>query len=79
MVCSLMCSCIPALLSVVDCGPPPPVKSAIQLSLTGTTYGSVAVFVCGEGFLSRGGGDSSVCDAEGLWTQPDMVCEGNTC
>lgn len=69
----------PGPLSVVDCGPPPPVKDAILLSLTGTTYGSVAVFVCDEGFLCRGGGNSSLCNAEGLWTQPGMVCEGNNC
>lgn len=63
--------------SVVDCGQPASMKDAVLLSVTGTTYSSVAMFVCDEGFVWRSGDNSSVCGADGRWTGPTMVCEGN--
>lgn len=51
---------------------------SVLLSVTGTTYGSVAVFVCDEGFVWRSGDNSSECGADGLWGGLSMVCEGNT-
>lgn len=63
--------------SVVDCGQPASAEDTLLLSVTGTTYGSVAMFACDEGFVWRSGGNSSVCGADGLWRGPTMVCEGN--
>lgn len=63
--------------SVVDCGPPASVEDTELRSVTGTTYSSVATFVCDEGFVWRSGANSSVCGADGRWEGPNMVCEGN--
>ena len=63
--------------SVVDCGQPASVEDTVLLSATGTTYGSVATWVCDEGFLWGSGPNTSVCGADGLWSGPTMVCEGN--
>lgn len=63
--------------SAVDCGQPASVEDAVLLSLTGTTHGSVAMFDCDEGFVRRSGDSSSVCGADGQWTGPTVVCEGN--
>ncbi|XP_070821354.1 sushi domain-containing protein 1 isoform X3 [Chaetodon trifascialis] len=64
-----------ASCKVVDCGQPTSVKDTVLLSVTGTTYSSVAMFVCDEGFVWRSGDNSSVCGADGLWRGPTMVCE----
>ncbi|XP_054466737.1 sushi domain-containing protein 1 isoform X2 [Anoplopoma fimbria] len=64
---------------VVDCGQPPSVEDTVPLTVTGTTYRSVAVFVCDEGFVWRNGDNSSVCGADGLWKGPNMVCEVVDC
>lgn len=61
---------------MVDCGPPASVEDTVLLSLTGTTYNSLATFACDEGFVWRRGENSSVCGADGLWKGPSMVCEG---
>ncbi|XP_026199297.1 sushi domain-containing protein 1 isoform X1 [Anabas testudineus] len=67
-----------ATCKVVDCGQPVSVEDAMLLSVTKTTYGSVATFICDEGFVWRGGENSSVCGADGLWRGPSLVCEA-TC
>ncbi|KAM8885996.1 sushi domain-containing protein 1 isoform 6-T6 [Spinachia spinachia] len=64
---------------LVDCGHLATVESASVLSITGTTYGSVATFVCKEGFIWRSGDNSSVCGADGVWKGPNMVCEEVRC
>ncbi|XP_070760468.1 sushi domain-containing protein 1 isoform X2 [Enoplosus armatus] len=64
-----------ASCKVVNCGRPASVEDTVLLSVTGTTYGSVAMFVCDEGFVRRSGDNSSVCGADGLWKGPTMVCE----
>ncbi|XP_028270211.1 sushi domain-containing protein 1 isoform X1 [Parambassis ranga] len=64
-----------ATCKVVDCGPPASVEDTVLLSLTGTTYNSLATFACDEGFVWRRGENSSVCGADGLWKGPTMVCE----
>ncbi|XP_061586435.1 sushi domain-containing protein 1 isoform X2 [Cololabis saira] len=68
-----------ALCKVVDCGAPAAVEDTVQVSLTGTTYGSVATFVCDEGFVWRRGHNSSVCAANGLWRGLTLVCEEVSC
>ncbi|XP_035851018.1 sushi domain-containing protein 1 isoform X3 [Sander lucioperca] len=68
-----------ASCKVVDCGPPASVEDTVLLSVTGTTYSSVAMFVCDEGFVWRRGDNRSVCGADGLWRGPTMVCEEVDC
>ncbi|XP_017161976.1 sushi domain-containing protein 1 isoform X3 [Poecilia reticulata] len=64
-----------AACKVVDCGPPVPVEDSVLLSITVTTYGGVARFGCEEGFVWRRGDNSSVCGADGSWSEPSLVCE----
>ncbi|XP_047448823.1 sushi domain-containing protein 1 isoform X1 [Mugil cephalus] len=64
---------------VVDCGQPVLEEDTVLHSNTGTTYGSLATFVCEEGFVWRRGDNSSVCGADGLWRKPTMVCEEVDC
>ncbi|XP_064867540.1 sushi domain-containing protein 1 isoform X4 [Oncorhynchus nerka] len=68
-----------ALCKAVDCGQPPSALNAVQLSATGTHYGSVAKFGCSEGFFWKSGENSSVCGAESVWKGPSLVCEEITC
>ncbi|XP_038559513.1 sushi domain-containing protein 1 isoform X3 [Micropterus salmoides] len=68
-----------ASCKVVDCGQPASVEDTVLLSVTGTTYGSVAMFVCDDGFVWRSGDNNSVCGADGLWKGPNMVCEDVDC
>uniref|UniRef100_A0A8C7GHE3 Sushi domain containing 1 n=1 Tax=Oncorhynchus kisutch TaxID=8019 RepID=A0A8C7GHE3_ONCKI len=64
-----------ALCKAIDCGQPPSALNAVQLSATGTHYGSVAKFGCSEGFFWKSGENSSVCGAESVWKGPSLVCE----
>ncbi|XP_054906828.1 sushi domain-containing protein 1 isoform X2 [Poeciliopsis prolifica] len=68
-----------ASCKVVDCGPPVPVEDSALLSVTVTTYGGVARFVCEEGFVWRRGDNSSVCGADGSWSETGLVCEEILC
>ncbi|XP_013769566.1 sushi domain-containing protein 1 isoform X2 [Pundamilia nyererei] len=68
-----------ASCKVVICGPLALLEDTVLVSVTGTTYSSVATFICDEGFVWRRGDNSSVCGAEGLWSKPDMVCEEVDC
>uniref|UniRef100_A0A087X6S8 Sushi domain containing 1 n=1 Tax=Poecilia formosa TaxID=48698 RepID=A0A087X6S8_POEFO len=64
-----------AACKVVDCGPPVLVEDSVLLSITFTTYGGVARFGCEEGFVWRRGDNSSVCGADGSWSESSLVCE----
>uniref|UniRef100_A0A3Q4ML16 Sushi domain containing 1 n=1 Tax=Neolamprologus brichardi TaxID=32507 RepID=A0A3Q4ML16_NEOBR len=64
-----------ASCKVVNCGPPALLEDTVLVSVTGTTYSSVATFICDEGFVWRRGDNSSVCGAEGLWSKPNMVVD----
>ncbi|KAM9822392.1 sushi domain-containing protein 1 isoform X7 [Syngnathus typhle] len=64
-----------AFCQVVDCGLPTSQEDTILLSATGTTFGSVATFECGEGFRWRNGRNTSLCGADGLWRGLNMSCE----
>ncbi|KAK6312921.1 hypothetical protein J4Q44_G00162680 [Coregonus suidteri] len=68
-----------ALCKAIDCGQPPSALNAVQLSATGTRYGSVAKFGCSEGFFWKSGENSSVCGAESVWKGPSLICEEITC
>uniref|UniRef100_A0A4W5QT40 Sushi domain containing 1 n=1 Tax=Hucho hucho TaxID=62062 RepID=A0A4W5QT40_9TELE len=64
-----------ALCKAIDCGQPPMALNAVQLSVTGTRYDSVAKFGCSEGFFWKSGENSSVCGAESVWKGPSLICE----
>ncbi|XP_030272434.1 sushi domain-containing protein 1 isoform X3 [Sparus aurata] len=68
-----------AFCEVVDCGQPTSVEDAVLLSVTGTTFASVATFGCDEGFVWRSGNKSSVCEADGQWRGATIVCEVVDC
>uniref|UniRef100_UPI0037E7380C sushi domain-containing protein 1 n=1 Tax=Semicossyphus pulcher TaxID=241346 RepID=UPI0037E7380C len=68
-----------AFCKVVDCGQPASVQDMVLLSVSRTTYGSVAIFGCAEGFVWRSGDNSSVCGADGLWKGPTADCEEILC
>ncbi|XP_060893224.1 sushi domain-containing protein 1 isoform X7 [Labrus mixtus] len=68
-----------AFCKVVDCGRPAAVEDMVLLSVPRTTYGSVAMFACDEGFVWRSGANSSVCGADGRWRGPTAVCEDVDC
>ncbi|KAM9811010.1 sushi domain-containing protein 1 [Neosynchiropus ocellatus] len=63
----------------VNCGPPLMPYNTTLWSATGTTYGEVVTLVCEDGFLWRGGDNTSVCGADGHWTMPSIICEGVDC
>ncbi|XP_028313560.1 sushi domain-containing protein 1 [Gouania willdenowi] len=64
---------------VADCGHPVSVPGAALTSLTGTMFGSVALFVCDDEFVWRSGDNRSVCGADGQWEGSAMVCEEVDC
>ncbi|XP_070690426.1 sushi domain-containing protein 1 isoform X2 [Pempheris klunzingeri] len=68
-----------ASCKVVDCGRPVTVEDTVLLSVTGTTYGGVAMLACDEGFVWRSGDNSSVCGPDGQWKGSTMVCEEVDC
>ncbi|XP_066567119.1 sushi domain-containing protein 1 isoform X4 [Amia ocellicauda] len=68
-----------AACTVINCGQPPVIAHAAQLSVTGTDYGSVVVFGCRDGFVQKGGNNTAVCGARGLWQGPSLVCEEIDC
>lgn len=65
-----------AYCKVIDCGSPPSVVHAEQLSPTITLYNSELQYGCREGFQWKGGQNSSVCGLDGEWHGPSLVCEG---
>ncbi|XP_059405509.1 sushi domain-containing protein 1 isoform X3 [Carassius carassius] len=63
----------------IDCGSPPSVLHAEQLSPTITLYNSELQYGCREGFQWKGGQNSSVCGLDGKWHGPSLVCEEIVC
>ncbi|XP_076854890.1 sushi domain-containing protein 1 isoform X3 [Brachyhypopomus gauderio] len=75
-----MCVCVCLCVSVVvDCGAPPAVPHAVQRSPSITRYGSVVQFGCADGFIWRGGVNTSTCGPEGHWSGPSLRCEEVEC
>ncbi|CAG5919722.1 unnamed protein product [Menidia menidia] len=68
-----------AFCKVVDCGQPASVEDSALQSISGTTFGSVATFVCEDGFVWRRGENMSVCGADGRWRGATLVCEEISC
>ncbi|XP_049326343.1 sushi domain-containing protein 1 [Astyanax mexicanus] len=68
-----------AYCQMVDCGPPPSVPHAVRRSPVLTRFSSVVRFGCVDGFVWRGGGNTSICTADGHWSGPSMHCEEVNC
>ncbi|XP_035235294.1 sushi domain-containing protein 1 isoform X18 [Anguilla anguilla] len=68
-----------AFCKAIDCGQPPSVTYATQLSGTGTRYGSVAKFGCLEGFFQKSGNNTAICGEKGVWEGLSLVCEEINC
>ncbi|KAG5841511.1 hypothetical protein ANANG_G00200290 [Anguilla anguilla] len=68
-----------AFCKAIDCGQPPSVTYATQLSGTGTRYGSVAKFGCLEGFFQKSGNNTAICGEKGVWESLSLVCEEIDC
>ncbi|XP_056601443.1 sushi domain-containing protein 1 isoform X2 [Triplophysa dalaica] len=68
-----------AYCKVIDCGSPPSVPHAEQISPTITHYTSELQYRCVEGFQWKRGTNSSVCGLDGRWDGPSLVCEEILC
>lgn len=66
------------LLAEIDCGRPPEVQHAILGGSHSSRLGSVAHYVCLEGFESPGGEITSVCTEKGTWRASASSCSGIT-
>ncbi|XP_063116895.1 sushi domain-containing protein 1 isoform X4 [Cavia porcellus] len=58
----------------ITCGRPPEVQNAILLGNHSSRLGSVAHYVCQEGFESPGGKITSVCTEKGTWRESTLTC-----
>ncbi|XP_003785270.1 sushi domain-containing protein 1 [Otolemur garnettii] len=58
----------------IDCGSPPDVRHATLVGNHSSRLGSVAHYVCGEGFESPGGKITSICTEEGTWRESTLAC-----
>ncbi|XP_073907358.1 sushi domain-containing protein 1 isoform X2 [Castor canadensis] len=58
----------------IDCGHPPEVQNAIFVGNHSSSLGSVAHYVCREGFESPGGKITSVCTEKGTWRRSTLAC-----
>ena len=66
------------LIAEIDCGRPPEVQHAILEGTHSSRLGSVAHYVCLEGFESPGGKITSVCTEKGTWRTSASSCSGIT-
>lgn len=62
--------------SEVDCGAPRSLPLSVIMWRGHRGIGSTVIYKCIEGFYNVGNEDTSVCDSEGIWTQPGFLCKG---
>ncbi|XP_066223529.1 sushi domain-containing protein 1 isoform X3 [Saccopteryx leptura] len=58
----------------INCGHPLEVQHAFLVGNPSSRLGSVAHYVCQEGFESPGGKITSVCTEKGTWTESTLTC-----
>ncbi|XP_036883231.2 sushi domain-containing protein 1 isoform X3 [Manis javanica] len=58
----------------INCGYPPEVQHAVLVGNPSSSLGSVAHYVCQEGFESPGGKITSVCTEKGTWRESTLMC-----
>lgn len=63
------------LYLAIDCGNlEPPLNGKINLS--GTTFESIAMYSCNNGFFLDGGDQTRVCQISGEWSGEASTCTG---
>ncbi|XP_033283343.1 sushi domain-containing protein 1 isoform X7 [Orcinus orca] len=58
----------------INCGRPPEVQHAVLVGNHSSRLGSMAHYVCQEGFESPGGKITSVCTEKGIWRTSTLSC-----
>uniref|UniRef100_A0ABI7WEV3 Sushi domain containing 1 n=1 Tax=Felis catus TaxID=9685 RepID=A0ABI7WEV3_FELCA len=58
----------------INCGRPPEVQHAVLVGNHSSRLGSVAHYVCQEGFESPGGKIISICTEKGTWRESPLTC-----
>uniref|UniRef100_A0A8C3X989 Sushi domain containing 1 n=1 Tax=Catagonus wagneri TaxID=51154 RepID=A0A8C3X989_9CETA len=58
----------------ISCGRPPEVQHAVLVGNHSSGLGSVAHYICQEGFESSGGMITSVCTGKGTWRASPLTC-----
>ncbi|XP_078292717.1 sushi domain-containing protein 1 isoform X11 [Panthera onca] len=58
----------------INCGHPPEVQHAVLVGNHSSRLGSVAHYVCQEGFESPGGKIISICTEKGTWRESPLTC-----
>uniref|UniRef100_A0A3Q1CZM0 Sushi domain containing 1 n=1 Tax=Amphiprion ocellaris TaxID=80972 RepID=A0A3Q1CZM0_AMPOC len=61
------------------CGSPPLIESTEQVWNSNSTPGSTVLYFCKDGFYYNGGHNMSICDKNGLWTPPTLLCQEISC
>ncbi|XP_034450995.1 sushi domain-containing protein 1 isoform X2 [Hippoglossus hippoglossus] len=69
----------PVLCQETLCGSPPVSESTEHMWNGSTAPGSTVLYFCKTGFLNRGGHNISVCNENGQWTPPTLVCQEILC
>ncbi|XP_035022883.2 sushi domain-containing protein 1 isoform X3 [Hippoglossus stenolepis] len=69
----------PVLCQETLCGSPPVSVSTEHMWNGSTAPGSTVLYFCKTGFLNRGGHNISVCNENGQWTPPTLVCQEILC
>lgn len=65
---------------VLDCGLPSTTDGVI-VSVSSTTFGSVATYTCALGYTDMTGSPIRTCNCEGEWTDSEPICSpiGSPC
>ena len=65
------------IVGISDCGPLfSPLNGMVTFE--DTTAGSIATYVCDDGYILLGGGETRTCGAlRGVWSNVDLTCNGN--
>ncbi|XP_032979584.1 sushi domain-containing protein 1 isoform X3 [Rhinolophus ferrumequinum] len=58
----------------INCGRPPEMQHAVLVGNHSSGLGSVAHYVCQEGFESPGGKITSICTEKGTWKESTLTC-----
>ena len=67
------------LVSVIDCGFPPPVDHAITTFTNETLFNSTVYYQCDPGYEITNGSFFRICQANRTWSGMPPVCTGMPC